>query len=78
VRVTLPFFQSRVVTKIKEQKHKMRVLLNSTLKFAQKEANLKKYISYIKPKGIAYKFKPKKMPHPPSPWSRKVGQAKVF
>jgi len=39
---------------------------------------LKIKIFSTKPKGIAYKLKQKKMLHPPFPWRRKVGQAKVF
>jgi len=40
--------------KIKKQKHKMRVLLNSRVKICTKRSKPLKNISFTKPKGIAY------------------------
>jgi hypothetical protein len=57
----------------------MKVLLNSKIEnLHKKKQTLKLTIVLTKPKGIAYKFEQKKMPHTPFPWRRKVGQAKVF
>jgi hypothetical protein len=51
--------------KIKEKKHKMKVLLNSKIEICIKKT--------LKITILPTNLDQKKMPHPPSPWRRKVG-----